>query len=109
MSFSLFILICIIVISVMTLLCLLRAIVGPRLTDRIMAVNMIGTMTIAVIMLLSVLLGESSVLDVALIYAVISFVAVIVLSQIYVGLYHEKRLKDKRDTDIDSKKKRAEE
>lgn len=109
MSFSLFILICIIVISVMTLLCLLRAIVGPRLTDRIMAVNMIGTMTIAVIMLLSVLLGESSVLDVALIYAVISFVAVIVLSQIYVGLYHEKRLKDKRDTDIDNKKKRAEE
>lgn len=98
MSFSLFILICIIFISIMTLLCLIRAIAGPKLADRIMAVNMIGTMTIAIIMLLSVLLEESSILDVALIYAVISFVAVIVLAQIYVGLYHEKRLlTDKRD------------
>ena len=92
MSFSVFILICIIIISIMTLLCLIRAIAGPKLADRIMAINMIGTMTIAVIMLLSVLLGENSVLDVALIYAVISFVAVIVLAQIYVGLHHEMRI-----------------
>ncbi len=98
MSFSVFILICIIIISIMTLLCLIRAIAGPKLADRIMAINMIGTMTIAVIMLLSVLLGENSVLDVALIYAVISFVAVIVLSQIYVGLHHERRImRDQRD------------
>lgn len=109
MSFSLFILICIVIISILTILCLVRAIVGPRLADRIMAVNMIGTMTIAVIMLLSALLRESSVLDVALIYAVISFVAVIVLSQIYVGLYHEKRLKDKRSSVEDNKKKAVEE
>ena len=94
MIFSTFILICIILISVMTLLCLIRAIVGPKLADRIMAINMIGTMTIAAIMLLSVLLDENNVLDVALIYAVISFVAVIVLSQIYVGLYHEKKSHD---------------
>ena len=97
MSFSMFILICIIMISAMTLLCLIRAIAGPKLADRIMAINMIGTMTIAVIMLLSVLLDENSVLDVALIYAVISFVAVIVLAQIYVGLHHERRtMKDYR-------------
>ncbi len=108
MSFSLFILICIIFISLMTLLCLIRAILGPRLVDRIMAVNMIGTMTIAVIMLLSVLLEENSILDVALIYAVISFVAVIVLSQIYVGVIHEKKLKAdikrKAETDTDEEK-----
>ncbi len=106
MSFSLFILICIILISILTLLCLVRAILGPRLTDRIMAVNMIGTMTIAVIMLLSVLLKENSILDVALIYAVISFVAVIVLAQIYVGAYHEKKLKKSRtETGDDNGKK----
>ena len=97
MSFSLFILVCIVIISILTLLCLLRAIIGPRLSDRIMAVNMIGTMTISVIMLLSVLLGENSILDVALIYAVISFVAVIILAQIYVAIHHEKRLKSSRE------------
>ncbi len=96
-AFLMFILICILIISVMTIFCLVRAIIGPRLVDRIMAINMIGTMTIAIIMLMSVFLGETNVLDVALIYAVISFVAVIVLTQIYIGVFHhEKAYKEKR-------------
>lgn len=94
--YSSFFLICIIVISILTLLCLIRAIIGPKLADRIMAVNMIGTMTIAIIMLLSVYLSETAILDVALIYAVISFVAVIVLAQIYIGIYHEIRVKKQK-------------
>ena len=90
-NFGVFFLICIIVIAVMAILCLVRAIIGPKLADRIMAVNMIGTLTIAIIILLSVLLNESMMLDVALVYAVISFVAVMVLTQIYIGIYREKR------------------
>ena len=89
-NFGMFILICIIVIAIMAILCLVRAIIGPKLADRIMAVNMIGTMTIAIIILMSVLLNESMILDVALIYAIISFVAVMVLTQIYIGIYREK-------------------
>lgn len=90
-NYGVFFLICIIVIAVMAILCLVRAIIGPKLADRIMAVNMIGTLTIAIIILLSVLLNESMMLDVALVYAVISFVAVMVLTQIYIGIYREKR------------------
>ncbi len=90
-DFGVFFLICIIVIAILALLCLVRAIIGPKLADRIMAVNMIGTMTISIIMILSVLFSESMMLDVALIYVVISFVAVIVLAQIYIGIYREKR------------------
>ncbi len=90
-NFGMFFLICIIIIAIMALLCLVRAIIGPKLADRIMAVNMIGTMTIAVIILLSVLLNESMFLDVAIIYAIISFVAVMVLTQIYIGIYREKK------------------
>ena len=82
---------CLLVLAVLTVLCLVRAILGPKLADRIMAVNMIGTMTIAMIAILSVLLDEPSLLDVALIYAVISFVAVIVLTKIYIGIYREKK------------------
>ncbi len=102
-GFSSFIFICILIISALTLLCLIRAILGPKLADRIMAINMIGTMTIAIIMLMAVFLGENSILDVALIYAVISFVSVIVLAQIYVGIYHEKRLLEDRKTKEPSK------
>ncbi len=90
-DFSPFFMGCLLALAVLTLLCLIRAILGPRLADRIMAVNMIGTMTIAMIALLSVLLGESSILDVALIYSVISFVAVIVLTKIYIGIYRERK------------------
>lgn len=80
-----------IALALLTVACLVRAILGPKLADRIMAVNMIGTMTIAMICILAVLLDEPSLMDVALIYAVISFVAVIVLTKIYIGIYREKK------------------
>ncbi len=89
-GFDIFFLVCIAIVAVLALLCLIRAIIGPKLADRIMAVNMIGTMTISMIVLLSVFLNDSAMIDVALIYAIISFVAVIVLSQIYIGIYREK-------------------
>lgn len=90
-DFSPFFLGCLGVLALLTVACLIRAIRGPKLADRIMAVNMIGTMTIAMIAILSVLLDEPSLLDAALIYAVISFVAVIVLAKIYIGIYREKK------------------
>jgi multicomponent Na+:H+ antiporter subunit F len=61
-----------------------------------MAANMIGTMTIAIIALLAVYLNESSVLDICLIYAIMSFVAVIVLTKIYIGIYNETKAEQKR-------------
>ena len=60
------------------------SIVGPRSTDRIMSVNMLGTMTICSIAVLSVLLDEGYLADVALIYAMISFVAVLMMASMFV-------------------------
>ena len=64
-------------------LCLLRGILGPKFTDRIVAVNMIGTKTILLIAALTLVLGENYLLDVCLVYAMVSFLAVVVLSKIY--------------------------
>jgi multicomponent Na+:H+ antiporter subunit F len=64
---------------------LLRAIRGPRVADRIMGVNMIGTMTTACIAILSVLLDQRWLLDVALIYCMISFLAVVVLVRSHIA------------------------
>lgn len=63
---------------------------------RIVGTNMIGTMTIAIIALLAVYLNESSILDICLIYAIMSFVAVIVLTKIYIGIYNEKKSRQSR-------------
>lgn len=65
----------VIAVLALLMLCLMyRVVKGPRFTDRILAVNAINTMITAVICLLSRYLGVAYLLDVALIYALLSFV-----------------------------------
>lgn len=96
MDFRVFFLICIIILTVLSFFCLIRAILGPKLADRIVAANMIGTMSIAIIALMAVYLDERSILDICLIYAIMSFVAVIVLTKIYIGIYNETKEEQRR-------------
>lgn len=79
------------VLAVMLFACLIRAVKGPRIADRIVAVNMMGTMVMVIIAVMSFLLKESYLVDICLIYAMVSFLAVIVLTKIYMGIYEEKR------------------
>ena len=77
------------ILAVMLVLCLIRAVIGPRIADRLVAVNMMGTMVMVSIALLAVLKNEGYLVDICLIYAMISFLAVVVLSRIYTGVYRE--------------------
>ena len=70
---------------------LLRAVKGPSIADRIVAVNMMGSITIVMIAIMSFLLKEDYLMDICLIYAMVSFLAVIVISKVYIGVYEEKR------------------
>ena len=81
----------ILIIAILAALCLLRAIIGPRLADRVVAVNMIGTMIIVVVAILSVMM-EGYLADICLIYAMISFLAVSVLTKIYTGAYKQAKV-----------------
>ena len=81
--------------AVLLLLCLIRAVVGPRIADRLVAVNMITTMVIVMIATLAVLKDEGYLVDICLIYAMISFLAVVVLSRIYTGVYREQKAHQK--------------
>ena len=76
-------------LAVMLVLCLIRAVIGPRIADRLVAVNMMGTMVMVSIALLAVLKNEGYLVDICLIYAMISFLAVVVLTRIYTGVYRE--------------------
>ena len=88
-----FLLTCMIVTAALIILCLIRPVLGPRLTDRVTAVNMIGTMTIVEIAMFALYLRESYLFDVCLIYAMISFLAVVILTKIYGGAYQERKIK----------------
>lgn len=72
-------------IAAALLMALVRAIKGPRVADRVMGINMIGTLTVAAIAILAVLKRQSWLLDVSIVYALISFVAVVVLSKIMIS------------------------
>ncbi len=74
-------------LAFLLLFCIIRAIKGPRIADRLLSINMSATMTIAAIAILAVLLDEDYLVDISLLYAMISFLAVGVLSRIYRGAY----------------------
>lgn len=70
-------------------LALARAFMGPTIYDRILAVNMVGTKTVLLIAVLSVISGRTDILDIALMYALINFVGVVaVLKYVEQGNFH---------------------
>lgn len=76
---------CILVILALCIIaCLTAAIKGPSLGDRIVAANMTGTLTIICICVLSFRLSEGWLVDVALIYAMLSFLSTVVLTKIFI-------------------------
>lgn len=104
-----FLLACMIVTAALIILCLIRAVLGPRLTDRVVAVNMIGTMTIVEIAMFALYLRESYLFDVCLIYAMISFLAVVILTKIYGGAYQERKIKGTPVLQIEEEEEQEEE
>lgn len=78
-------------LGILIVISIIRSVLGPGISDRIIAVNMTGTIVIMLIAILSVYLDESYLVDVCLIYAMISFLAVVVLCKVYTGVYLQKK------------------
>lgn len=92
-----------IVLSIGIFLCFIRSVKGPRFTDRMVAINMIGTMAVVFICLLSIFLEETYLVDIALVYTLLSFLAGVILCRI-VTFHHKGRLlflkrKEKAETE----------
>ena len=64
-------------------LALVRALKGPTVYDRILAVNMFGTKTVLTIAVLGFLAGRPAFLDIALVYALINFVTTIAVLKVF--------------------------
>ncbi|MFC1521708.1 monovalent cation/H+ antiporter complex subunit F [Elusimicrobiota bacterium] len=58
-------------------LVLYRAIKGPTVFDRVLAVNVIGTKTVVLLVVIGFIYGRPYFFDIALVYALINFIAVI--------------------------------
>ena len=68
-------------LAITILLCMYRAVKGPSVEDRLVAVNVVGTKTIVLILVASFIMNETYFVDVALVYALISFIASVVISK----------------------------
>lgn len=67
------------ILAVLTamVLVLARALLGPTVYDRILALNSFGTKTVLIIALYGFLTGRPDFLDIALVYALINFAGTI--------------------------------
>lgn len=60
-----------------------RAIKGPSIYDRILAVNVFGTMTVLFIAVFGFLTGRPEFLDIALVYALINFISTVAVLKFF--------------------------
>ena len=81
------------------LLALVRALKGPTVYDRILAVNAFGTLTVLLISVHGFLSGRPEFLDLALVYALINFIGTIAVTK-YVGLNELNSDVDRHQGDI---------
>ena len=64
-------------------LALARALLGPSVYDRVLAVNMFGTKTVLLLSVVAFLYGRPDFLDLALTYALINFVGVLAVLEFF--------------------------
>ncbi len=55
-------------------ICLYRAARGPTVPDRILAINIVGTKTLVVLVLVAYIFDQPMYLDIALVYGLLNFI-----------------------------------
>ncbi|MCI8610298.1 MAG: sodium:proton antiporter [Clostridiales bacterium] len=76
-----------IVLSAMVIVALIRTVTGRLTVDKIIGINLISTIVVIAICVLAVLFQENYIVDIAMVYVMISFVAVMILCKIYINLF----------------------
>jgi multicomponent Na+:H+ antiporter subunit F len=84
-------------------LALLRAILGPSVYDRVLAVNMLGTKTVLLLAVIAFLFGRPDFLDLALAYALINFIGVLAVLEFFRSRALGRELEVEVDAEDESK------
>jgi len=75
MSYLMFILL------LLSLLCLLRVLIGPTIWDRILGFNLFSAIFILIILLYTVTEDQSYLIDVALVYTLLGFISIVFITR----------------------------
>ena len=73
----------ILALLVAMLLTLIRALLGPTIFDRILAINSFGTKTVLLIAAYGFLTGRPDFMDIALVYALINYIGTVAVLKFF--------------------------
>jgi multicomponent Na+:H+ antiporter subunit F len=73
-------------LGILILVSLLRVILGPTAPDRLIALDAINTLTIALLVVVGVVCREIVYVDVAIVYSMLSFVSILYISRYLEGM-----------------------
>ncbi len=68
-----------------SLVSMIRVVIGPSLTDRMIGLNLVSAQILAILVILSVASGRNIYLDVALVYDIFGFVGTLALVRYFTG------------------------
>ena len=94
MIYNGFVVVMLIVLALVVFGYFIRTILGPHFSDRLLAVNSVSTVVMLFICFIAVMQGENYIIDIALIYAVLGFVSVIILCKAYLRSHHKEKAND---------------
>jgi multicomponent Na+:H+ antiporter subunit F len=77
-------LIAIFCLAILIIMATIRLILGPTAPDRVIAVDTVNTLTIAIMVLLGVIYSEIIFVDVAIVYGLLSFISTLFMAK-YIG------------------------
>lgn len=72
------------ILAFLILLCLYRGIYGPTIVDRIIGINIVGTKTIVILILLGFIYGRIEMfIDISLVYALLNFIGTLAAAKYF--------------------------
>lgn len=74
----------VLILVILICLCFARLILGPTPADRVVAVDTVNTLTVASLVILGLIYKEVIFIDVAIVYALLSFVSTLFIAK-YLG------------------------
>jgi multicomponent Na+:H+ antiporter subunit F len=74
----------VLILIILICLCFARLILGPTPADRVVAVDTVNTLTVASMVILGLIYQEVIFIDIAIVYALLSFVSTLFIAK-YIG------------------------
>ena len=90
-AYSILFITVLILIGIAAFLALIRSVTGKTMINRFIGTNILSTIVIIAVCILAVLFKEAYLPDVAIVFALLSCIAVMLLCKIYINLFERKK------------------